>query len=135
MRTYMARLGAFQFGLDTAAFRELQRASTYRWQAKDRIGRKPAQQNTGQGADTITLSGVIFPHWRGGIGQMELLRSQAAAGTPLPLIYAFETVGQYCGRWCVTGIEETRSIFFEDGTPRRIEFRLTLVEYGEDAIA
>ena len=34
----------------------------------------------------------------------------------------------------MTAIEETRTVFFDDGTPRRIEFRLSLVEYGEDAL-
>lgn len=133
MRTYMARLGAFSFGIDTAAFQELQRASTYRWEQKNRIGRKPAQQNVGQGADTITLQGVIYPHYRGGLGQIEAMRRQAASGEPLPLIYAFETVGQFCGQWCITSIEETRTVFFDNGTPRKIEFSLSLVEYGEDS--
>jgi phage protein U len=132
MRTYMARLGNFTFGIDTAAFQELQRTSTYKWQAKERIGRRPAQQNTGRGADTITLNGVIYPHYRGGLGQIEALRAQAVTGEPLPLIYAFEAVGQYCGLWCVTSIEEARTVFFDNGTPRRIEFQLSLVEYGED---
>lgn len=134
MRTYMARLGSFMFGIDTAAFQELQRVSSYRWQSKERIGRKPAQQNTGQGADTISLSGVIYPHYRGGLGQISQLRDQAANGDPLPLIYASETVGQYLGRWCVTSIEETRTVFFDNGTPRKIEFSLSLVEYGEDQL-
>lgn len=129
----MARLGAFQFGIDTAAFQELQRASTHRWEQKNRIGRKPAQQNVGPGADTITLQGVIFPHYRGGLGQIGAMRAQAATGEPLPLVYAFETVGQYCGQWCITGIEETRTVFFDNGTPRKIEFNLSLIEYGEDA--
>jgi phage protein U len=128
----MARLGNFTFGIDTAAFQELQRTSTYKWQAKERIGRRPAQQNTGRGADTITLNGVIYPHYRGGLGQIEALRAQAVTGEPLPLIYAFEAVGQYCGLWCVTSIEEARTVFFDNGTPRRIEFQLSLVEYGED---
>ena len=133
MRTYMARLGGFQFGLDTAAFQKLQRTSTFSWQAKNRIGRQPAQQNTGRGADTIALDGVIFPHWRGGLGQMDMLRRMASDGDPFPLVYAFETAGQYCGLWCITNIEEERTVFFEDGTPRKIDFKLSLVEYGEDA--
>lgn len=133
MRTYLAKLGNFQFGIDTAAFQELQRQSTYSWKAQERIGREPAQQNTGRSADTIELSGVIYPHYRGGLGQIGELRAAAQAGTPMPLIYAFEQVGQYCGRWCVTSIEETRRVFFEDGTPRKIEFKIGLVEYGEDA--
>lgn len=130
----MAKLGSFSFGIDTAAFQQLQRQSTYKWQGQDRIGRKPAQQNTGQGADTISLEGVIYPHYRGGIGQIEALRQQAGRGLPLPFIYASESVGQYCGLWCVTNIEEVRTVFFDNGTPRKIEFRLSMVEYGEDAL-
>lgn len=133
MRTYLARLGAFTFGINTAAFQDLQRVSTYRWEGKNRIGRKPAQQNLGDGADTIRLTGVIYPHYRGGLGQMAALRAQASTGEPLPLVYAFESVGQYCGKWCITSIEETRTVFFDNGTPRKIEFSLSLVEYGEDA--
>lgn len=132
MSSYMARLGAFQFSIGTAAFQELQRASDYRWEAKQRIGRKPAQQNVGSGADTIRLSGTIYPHTGPGASQMGTLRAIAAAGEPVPLIYAFERGGQYCGRWCITGIEETRTVFFNNGAPRRIDFSLTLVEYGED---
>lgn len=132
MRTYMAKLGEFTFGLETAAFQELQRSSSYRWQAKDRIGRKPAQQNTGQGADTINLNGVIYPHFKGGLKQLTELRAQAAQAKPLRLVYTLDKVGQYCGQWCITGIEETRTVFFENGAPRKIEFRLSLVEYGED---
>lgn len=133
MRTYMARLGDFQFGIDTAAFTDLQRSSAYRWEAKNRIGRQPAMQNVGRGADTISLSGTIYPHWRGGLGQMAALRDMAATGEPQPLVYAFETSGQYCGLWCIESIEETRTILFENGAPRKIDFRVTLKEYGEDA--
>lgn len=133
MAGYLARLGAFTFGIDTAAFQDLQRVSTYRWEAKNRIGRKPAHQNVGAGADTIRLSGVIFPHYRGGLGQIGAMRAQAETGEPLDLVYAFEAVGQYCGRWCIASIEETRTVFFADGAPRKIEFSLELVEYGDDA--
>lgn len=133
MQNMMARLGSFTFGIDTAAFQELRRASAYRWEAKNRIGRKPAQQNLGTGEDTISLSGSIYPHYRGGLGQIEAMRSQAASGTPLPLVYAFTSVGQYCGLWCVTSIEETRAVFFDNGAPRRIDFSLSLTAYGEDA--
>lgn len=129
----MARLGQFQFGIDTAAFQQLQRSASYQWQAKNRVGRKPAQQFTGQGADTITLNGVIYPHYRGGIGQLGFMREIAGTGQPQPLVYTLDSVGQYCGRWCITSIEETRTVFFDNGAPRKIEFSLTLVEYGEDA--
>lgn len=133
IKPYMARLGPFQFSVESAAFSDLQRSASYEWQAKNRVGRKPAQQFTGPGADTITLSGVIYPHYKGGLGQLAAMRAMAGTGEPQPLVYAFEQVGQYCGRWCITAIEETRTVFFQDGRPRKIEFSITLVEYGEDA--
>lgn len=128
----MARLGSFMFGLDTAAFQQLQRTSGYRWEEKNRIGRDPALQFTGTETETITLSGVIFPHFRGGLGQIEQLRQEAGLGQPLPFIYASEYVGQYLGRWCITAISEDRTVFFQDGKPRRIDFQITLKRYGDD---
>lgn len=132
MRTYMAMLGGFRFGIETAAFQKLQRSSAARWQALNRIGRRPAMQNTGRDADKISLSGVIYPHYKGGLGQMSALRAMLNAGTPVPLVYAFDRVGQYCGLWCVTSISEDRTVFFDNGTPRKIEFSIDLQEYGED---
>jgi phage protein U len=129
---YMAKLGDFMFSLDTAAFQDLQRVSEYKWQALERIGRKPAQQFIGIGADTITLSGVIHPHYRGGIGQIGKMRAMAGNGKSLPLVYAFESVGQFCGQWCIMSITEGRKVFFSDGRPRHIEFSITLSEYGPD---
>lgn len=132
-RTYMARLGPFTFSLDTAAFQNLRRSTEYRWQQQNRIGRLPAQQFTGPGADTIKLDGVIYPHFAGGAQQVGMMREMAGLGEPLDLIYAFESIGQFCGLWCIKNIEEGRTVFFDDGSPRRIEFSLELVNYGEDA--
>ena len=134
MRSYMARLGDFMFSIDTAAFQELQRRSSYDWKEVERIGRKPARQFTGPGSDTITLQGVILPHYRGGLGQISRMRVLAGRGEPLPFIYCSEFAGQYLGDWCILDITEGRSVFFHDGAPRKIEFSLTIGEYGEDLI-
>lgn len=134
MRNYMARLGEFMFSIDTAAFQDLQRRSSYKWPEVERIGRKPARQFTGPGSDSISLRGVILPHYRGGLGQVAQMREMAGNGLPLPFIYCSEQAGQYLGRWCILEIDEGRSVFFDNGAPRRIEFSLTLGEYGEDSI-
>jgi phage protein U len=133
-RSYLARLGGFTFAIDTAAFHSLQRASDYRWQAHNRIGRQPALQFTGPGRDTIQLAGVIYPHFAGGMGQVGQMRSLAGQGVPLPLIYSFESLGQYCGLWCILGIDEVRTTFMEGGLPKRIDFRLEIEAYGEDLV-
>lgn len=129
---YMAQLGDYQFALETAAFRELQRHTEYRWASLPRIGRAPAHQFLGLGDETIELQGTIYPHFRGGIGQLSLMRAQAGRGEPLALTYAFERVGQYAGRWCIASVQEQRSEFFRDGRPRKVDFQLRLQAYGED---
>ena len=129
---YMAKLGPYMFSLDTAAFQELQRQTEYRWAMINRIGRKPAAQFTGFGEDTITLTGSIYPHFRGGIRQIEQMRAMAGNGEGLQLVYAFGRFGQHNGLWCIKSIQENRSYFFQDGTPRKIDFTLTLTAYGED---
>lgn len=134
MRSYMARLGDFMFSIDTAAFKEMQRRSSYKWNEVERIGRKPARQFSGPGSDTITLQGVILPHYRGGLGQIARMRDLAGAGLALPFIYCDQQVGQYLGDWCILEITEGRSVFFQDGAPRKIEFSITIGEYGEDLI-
>lgn len=118
---YMAKLGGFMFSLDTSAFQSLQRQTAYRWQAVKRIGRSSAQQFTGLDDDTIELQGVIFPHFRGGLSQVGLMRAAAGGGQPLPLIYAFESMGQYCGLWCIRSITEGRTEFTREGFPKRID--------------
>lgn len=130
---YMAKLGEFMFSLDTAAFQELQRTTEYRWASLNRIGREPAAQFLGRGDDTIELSGAIYPHFRGGLGQIGLLRQMAETGEPQDLVYAFESVGQYVGRWSIKSIKEGRTVFFDDGTPRKIDFSISIVAYGEDS--
>ena len=133
MLGYMARLGNFTFGIDTAAFQALDRTSQYRWSPVNRIGRKPAQQTSGPDADTIELSGVIYPHFSGGLGQMRGMRDMAGKGRSLPLVYSDSRAGQFAGNFCIKSISEKRTVFFPDGTPRKIEFSLSLVEYGDDA--
>ena len=131
--SYLAKLGDYVFQLDTAAFQSLQRQSAYRWEIKNRLKRLPAAQFLGPGEEGITLPGIILPHFRGGIGQVGKMREMAAKGDPLALVYAFERAGQYAGLWCIKEVSETRTLFFKDGVPRRIEFQLSLVAYGEDA--
>ena len=40
--------------------------------------------------------------------------------------------GNVLGRFVITQIEESQNTFLADGTPRKIEFRLSLERYGEE---
>jgi phage protein U len=129
MTEIMMALGPYRFAVDSSAYQQLVRSSQYRWPSQERIGRRPARQFVGHGEDTVTLSGVVHPHYAGGLGQVDRMREMAGRGLPLRLA---DGRGKIWGLWCIEGIDETRSVFFANGDPRKIEFSLTLVHYGED---
>ncbi len=129
MTEVMMMLGRYQFSLDTAAYQNLHRDAEYRWPEQSRIGRIPARQFVGPGGETIEIEGSIYPHYRGGLGQLERLREIAGRGRPLLLT---DGRGKVWGTWCIERVSETQTVFFGNGDPRRIEFRLTLARYGED---
>ncbi|GEM_PF-415205 len=129
MAGVMMALGDYRFSLDTAAFEALQRQTQYRWVGQERLGRESAFQYLGPGEDTIDFSGVIYPHFRGGLGQVDAMRAEAAKGVALLLV---DGRGGVWGNYVIKSISETRSMHFDDGTPRRVEFSLSLTKYGDD---
>lgn len=124
--TVMMGLGNFQFGLSTAAYQELSRSTEYRWASQDRFGQHAALQNTGPGAETITLPGVIYPEFRGGLGQLDRMRELAGRGLPLTLITG---TGRILGLFVIERVEERQSVFAAAGLARKVEFTLTLRLY------
>ena len=126
----MMALGAFRFGVNRANYQSFTRSATWRWEAQDRLGRNPALQYLGPGTDEITLQGVIYPHFKGGLRQIELMRLVANAGQPLILV---DGLGWVWERWVITSVEETKTLFLADGAPRKIEFSVGLKAYGSDA--
>lgn len=127
--TVMMALGTFRFGMSRAGYQSFTRSAAWRWEQVDRIGRAPALQYLGPGAEEITLEGVIYPHFKGGLRQMDLMRAMAGTGQPMILVDGLGWVWQ---RWAITAIEETKTVFLADGAPRRIDFSITLQAYGGD---
>lgn len=127
----MMGLGTFRFGVNTAAYQTLRRTASYRWGQLDRIGRAPAQQFLGAGAEDINLDGVIYPHFKGGLRQVEAMRAVAGLGQPMILV---DGLGWVFQRWVIVSVAETKGTFLADGAPRKIEFSLGLRSYGGDLI-
>lgn len=119
----MLQLGEFQFGINTAAFQEMARTNEWRWPAQDRFGLPPVLQYIGEGAETITLPGLIYPEWRGGFTQVANMREQAAKGEPLQMVAGD---GAMLGLFVIEGVDEKQSIFADAGAPRKQEFTLKL---------
>ncbi|MBN3862089.1 phage tail protein [Pseudomonas frederiksbergensis] len=119
----------YYFNLDTAAFDELRRSTEFRWASQERLGRRPAQQAVGIGEEKITLKGAIFPGFKGGIKQLDTLRSLGAQLKPLTLTTGY---GDVLGTWCLKNVEEEQSALLQGGIPRKQAFTLEFARYGDD---
>ncbi|WP_299298127.1 phage tail protein [uncultured Tateyamaria sp.] len=126
MAEVMMQLGFFQFSIDDAAYQRLNRSTEYRWARQARIGTNDALQFTGLGPDTIELEGVIYPHFRGGLKQVDKMRTQASLGLPLPLVSG---IGKVLGLWVVEAISEGQEIMAAQGVPYKQEFTMRMAKY------
>lgn len=127
----MMALGMFVFSLSTAAYQELQRQTEWRHVSNTRIGAAPARQFVGRGDDSITLPGVILPELAGSVLSLDTLRLMANTGKAWPMV---EGSGRIYGLWVIESLSETKTVFFRDGTPRRLEFTLNLKRIDADRI-
>lgn len=125
-------LGTFVFGLTTLPYQQLQRQAAWRHAASDRIGARAAHQFLGVGEETVTLSGWIAPELAGSLLSLDALRDMADAGQPQALV---DGTGQVHGAFVITGLDQTQTLFYPDGTPRRVEFQLALRRVAEDTMA
>ena len=125
----MLQLGNFQFSIQTTAYQTLQRSTEYRWPTQDRFGKEPALQYVGPGAHTISLDGVVYPEWRGGLGQLDTLRAMAAVGKAQTMV---DGRGNILRRWVIERVDEKQSVFADAGVQRKQEFTINLRLYIGD---
>ncbi|MFK9686253.1 phage tail protein, partial [Escherichia coli] len=89
-------------------------------------------QFLGVGEENITLAGVLYPELTGGKLTMTTLRLMAEEGRAWPLL---DGTGMIYGMYVISKVSETGSIFFADGTPRKIDFTLSLTRVDESLAA
>lgn len=118
----MMCLGQFVFSLSTLAFTELQRQTNWRHAATSRVGTRAAHQYLGPGDDTITLPGTILPEF-GQRVSLDTIDQMADTGQAHVLV---DGTGRVYGQFVITDKTETGSYFDQGGTPKRIEFSITL---------
>ena len=128
----MLALGEFRFEIETLAYQKLALSQSWRWPEQARITREPALQFVGPGVREINLDGVIYPSFKGGIGQIETMRDMADEGVPLMLV---DGLGRVWGRFVIEELSDSRTVFADNGQPRREDFAIKLKSYGEDGPA
>lgn len=125
---HMLALGQYRFSIETATYQKFSREFSFLWPTQQRFGEWAAPQFVGRGEYKRTLNGIIYPEFKGGFGQIEAMAKEASLGTPLQLVSG---TGDVLGLWCITSIKEDTSHFSRNGQPRKIEFSLGLMFYGE----
>lgn len=123
----LMKLGDYKFMLLNSVFQEFNRISEYKWGTQHRISKEPTSQFLGVAGDTITLPGVIFPEWRGGMAQVDKFRTMAESGQSHLLVSGH---GKILGFWFIERIEEKQSLFALAGSFRKQEYTLSLRRQG-----
>ena len=125
----MAALGQFTFALNTLAFQELRRSTSWRHPSNPRVGARPARQFVGLGDETITLTGLQAPEFMGDRKALDRLREMANQGNAYALVNG---AGENFGAWVIESIDETGTLFVREGVPRRVEFTINLARVDDD---
>ena len=123
------KIQPYYFNLDTAAFDELSRSTEFRWASQERLSRRPAQQAVGMGEEKLTLKGTIYPGFKGGLKQLDTLRTIGGRLQPLTLTTGY---GEVIGTWCLKSINEEQGALMHGGIPRKQVFTLEFTRYGDD---
>lgn len=118
-------LGSFVFGLGSGfPYERLERKTSGGWVSLDIISSKPKSHNTGQGLESLRLSGKA--QWAEGMGKLDELRAMVDARQPYALV---DGVGRVWGRWRINDVTESQQRVLDDGTTSLLEWSLDLEEF------
>jgi phage protein U len=129
MNSTLMALGQFVFGIQSLAYDELKRSNSWRHPSNSRVGARAGRQFVGVGDDTITLSGWIAPELTGTYWSIAALRAMGDMGQPFALVGG---TGEVFGQYLIETLNETGTLHYSDGTPRRIAFDLQLTRADDD---
>jgi uncharacterized protein len=128
----MMSLGQFVFSVSTLAYQELQRRTSWKHASTSRIGGRNARQFTGPGDDTITLTGWFAPDQ--GIGKLASLTELRTMGDDGDAYALVDGAGKVYGAFVIEGLDEGQTLHQKDGTPRRVEFTLSLMRVDDGLV-
>lgn len=114
---------AVDFSSGEAGMEVFRRRRSWRWPSQQPIGARPAHSYTGEGDETVTISGVVFPGQVGDKESVARIEALADQGQPHPIA---DGDGQAYGLWVILSIEEERKGFYPGGTPRKVSWSLEL---------
>jgi hypothetical protein len=124
-------LDQFVFSMSTLAHQELQRQTQWKHASNARVNARAAHQYTGPGDETITLSGVLVPDIAGKLSSLAELRAMGDKGQAYALV---DGMGTVYGAYLIQSIQETGSNLRANGTPRKVDFSVTLTRTDDSRV-
>ena len=117
-------LDMFAFEIGTLPFTALQHACEWRHAQSERFAARPAAQFIGPGAETIELTGALWPGENiGSYSSLATIRDMADKGDAYVLVAG---TGEVLGDFFIRKLDLRHELFFVDGAPRKGDFALTL---------
>lgn len=123
----MLQVGPVAFRISGPHYDALKHAARYSWPSQGRFGRRDALQFTGEGEETIEVSGTIYPDYFGGFSALATLRS--IARRPQMVVSG---AGDVMGRWAIEEVANEQTYQDRFGRPAKVTFTARLKRYGED---
>lgn len=119
----MMSLDEFLFEIGTLPFQQLQQQWEWRFAETERFGARPAAQYVGIGAETVTLTGALYPGIAGDYSSLGRIRGMASRGDSYIMLNGrYEVMGQFT----IRRLSLTSETFFVDGVARKADFSLEL---------
>lgn len=119
----MMSWGEFIFNINTAPYQNMARNRGFRFEKTERFNARSAYQFTGIGDDTINLSGVVYGGQIGSYQSFDEIDQSGKKGESETLI---DGDGNIIGEYVLISFETTSTEFFDNGTPRKVEFTMAL---------
>lgn len=124
----LAKLGDIVFEPKEISFNRLHRETKANWVEHKTIKGNSIVLFVGSLPRKIEVSGTILCDFHDGLSQIEKMHDLVVSGKELAFSATTKSVGTYLGMWAIVSISEERSIFDAKGRPKKIEFKLELLE-------
>lgn len=119
----LCMIGPVRFEIAPMNVHDIGHSHEAAWVEKPVLGARPPVEYVGEGSETWTLRGRIFPQRFGGLGNLKLLHLARASGQPH---YMMRGDGALMGWVVIEGVNEKSSYLDAGGVGKMIEFDISV---------
>jgi len=119
----LLQVGLLQFDIAPMNAHEITRDTATDYAKKDVVGRRRIFEHVGEGDETLTVKGKLFPFKTGGLGAVQVLHRLRESGTAQ---FAIRGDGMVMGWFAITKVSELSTFLNADGVGQQIDVTITM---------